>query len=279
VKSATMILVFVMGFRELFVSTAAMLLLAPNQFAQSISPASVQRLLPPEAKIIEVANVKMGSGDTRTLVLWMLHAKKVVRQGDLGCSDYLYGDHWYGPTRLSLIDLPNFKIINTVEIRGLYEGSDDDEHGFPIPFFVSKEEPYFVPRSDKNGEGTPKILNLRDLTGEGVVGQFALFEYEACGVSLTTVLGYSRTTDTAKQFPVEVVEPGENTELLTWIPHLFSEKPSQPGRWNVTWDPGHGCDCTIHEEVSFDVGRQVFVERRKVTPYPVTPKRVGKKKG
>ena len=266
-----------MRFPGLFVSTAVMFLLAPNQFAQGISPASVQRLFPPEAKIIEVANVKIGSSVTRTLVLWMLHAKKVVRQGDLGCSDFLYGDHWYGPTRLSLVDLPHLKIINTVEIRGLYEGSDDDEHGFPIPFYVSKDESYFVPRSDTKGEGTPKILNLQDLTGEGVVGQFALFEYEACGVSLTTVLGYSRNTDTAKQFRVEVVEPSEKAELVTWIPHLFGEKPFQPGRWNVTWDPGHGCDCTIQEEVAFDVSRQLFVDRRKVTPYPAAPKHEGEK--
>ncbi|HWC99984.1 MAG TPA: hypothetical protein VG456_24660 [Candidatus Sulfopaludibacter sp.] len=272
-----MILVFVMGLRNLFVSTAAMLLLVPNQPAQNTSPASVQRLFPPEAKIIEVANVRIGSSDSRTLVLWMLHGKKVVRQGDLGCSDLLYGDHWYGPTRLSLVDLPHLTLINTVEIRGLYEGSDDDEHGFPIPFYVSKDESYFVPRSDKNGEGTPNILNLQDLTGEGVVGQFALFEYEACGVSLTTVLGYSRNTDTAKQFRVEVVEPGAKTELLTWIPHLFSEKPFQPGHWNITWDPGHGCDCTIHEEVTFDVSRRLFVAKRESHPIPLPPKREGKK--
>ena len=42
--------VFLMGLRTLFVSTAVMLLVAPNQPAQRIPPSSVQRPLPPEAK-------------------------------------------------------------------------------------------------------------------------------------------------------------------------------------------------------------------------------------
>src|SRR5581483_1241574 len=183
--------------------------------------------LPIGAKIIETAKLTKEVGKSRALVLWMLNPTKGMRRGELGCSDVLYGDAWYGPTRLSLIDVGKRKVINTVEIRGLYEGSDEDQHSFPIPYHVSNEN-YYVPQTDKNGEGTPKILNLRDLTGEGVVGQFVLFEYEACGVSLTTVLGYSPRTDTVKQFPVKIIEPGEKTTIVSWIPHLFGEKPVQP---------------------------------------------------
>jgi len=232
--------------------------------------------LPVGAKVIETAKLTNRVDKSRALVLWMLNPTKGVRRGELGCSDVLYGDRWYGPTRLSLIDSGKRTVINTIEIRGFYEGSDDYQHSFPIPYYVSNEN-YYVPQTDKNGEGTPKILNLRDLTGEGVAGQFVLFEYEACGVSLTTVLGYSPRTDTVKQFPVKIIDSGEKTTIVSWVPHLFGEQPVQPGHWNITWDPGHGCDCIIHEEVSFNPIRQLFVENRRVTAYPkaALPKSVG----
>ncbi len=148
----------------------------------------------------------------------MVHPRKVVRQesGDGGCSDWVYGDYWHGPARLSLLDLEKKRIVNTIEIRGMYEGSQEPDHSFPIPFLVPRGS-YFVPRVNQNKEGTPKILNLRDLTGEGVAGQFVLFEYEACSISLTTVLGYSGKSDRAVQYGVEMInedgKPGSSPGL------------------------------------------------------------------
>jgi hypothetical protein len=236
------------------------------------APAWIQKLIPRKARVIEMAELHGGKADGRALLLWMLHPKRVMRQGNPGCSDWVYGDHWCGPVRLSLIDLRNKKVVNTVEIRGLNEGGDEPEHGFPIPFRVS-DEFYHVPEIDKNKEGAPRILNLRDLTGEGVVGQFVLFEYLVCGVSYTTVLGYSSRTDAAVQFRVEVSAPGEKTETVSWVPHLFQEAPARPGYWNFTWEPGHGADCEIHEEVVIDQNRQLFVDHRTITPSPDAPPR------
>jgi hypothetical protein len=154
--------------------------------------------------------------------------------------------------------LTNKRIINTIEILGKYEGVTD--HDFPIPFKVSNGA-YYVPQINASKEGAPKILNLHDLTGEGVVGQFTLFEYEACSIYLTTAIGYSRRLDRAVQYGVETINESGNPEVVSWVEHVFQEKPTRPGHWDFTWEPGHGVDGGVHERVSFDPVRQVFVRR------------------
>ena len=255
---------------QVFLSGVPVFLLAENPSARTTTPPWLQGILPQEAKVIETAPLNTRRGNTRGLVLWMLNPKRILREGERVCSEWVYGDHWYGPTRLSLIDLANRSLINTIEIRGLYEGADEQEHGFRIPFRVSNSF-YHVPQSDRNKEGAPRILNLRDLTGEGVAGQFVLFEYEVCGTALTTVLGYSGRNDAVVHFRVEISNPGEKLAVFSWVPHLFQERPIRPGQWDFTWEPGHGADCWIHEQVSFDPARQLFVNHRNITPYPDLP--------
>ena len=120
---------------------------------------------------------------------------------------------------------------------------------------------YYVPRVNTNKEGLPKILNLRDLTGEGVAGQFVLFEYEACAISLTTVFGYSPKSDRAVQYGVETLNESGKPEVIPWVEQVFGEKPIGPGHWDFNWEPGHGADGAVHEEVSFDPAKQVFVRK------------------
>ncbi len=132
----------------------------------------------------------------------------------------------------------------------MYEG-DDIEHSFPIPFLVSNGL-YYVPRVNENKEGLPKILNLRDLTGEGVAGQFVLFEYVACTISLTTAVGYSPHSDRAVQYQVETFAEDLKPNLVSWIEQVFGVKPLRPGHWDFNW---------AHVEVTFDRTRQVFVEQ------------------
>jgi hypothetical protein len=147
----------------------------------------------------------------------------------------------------------------TIEVRSPNEGANDSEHNFPIPFHVSNNY-YRLPQIDAKNEGTPDILNLADLTGEGVAGQFVLFEYSACGIAETAVLGYSQSRDAAVQYGVETSGTGAKEELVSWVEHTFGEKPIRPGIWNFSWDPGHGSESRIHEEVSFDPRRQMFVD-------------------
>jgi hypothetical protein len=78
------------------------------------SATSLQRLLPPEAQVIEAKHLDTIPGHARSIVLWMLHPERVLSAGS--CADSVYGDHWFGPTRLSLIDLAAMTIINTTWI-------------------------------------------------------------------------------------------------------------------------------------------------------------------
>jgi hypothetical protein len=252
-----------MVFRSIVICILA-LFAAEESNAQLTTPAWLVQALSPEAKIVESANVNTRNHLTRRLVLWMINPSREVRSEPGGCSDWIYGDHWYGPVRLSLVDLAARKILNTVEIHGMYEGRDEPGRPFPIPFRV-QDGVYTVPRPDTAGvhgdrEGLPKILNLKDLTGEGTEGQFVLFEYEACGNYLTSAFGYDARSDRAVQYSVEVTTENVKPEVVTWIEEVFGAKPVRPGYWDFRWDPGHGADGPIHERVHFDASKRVFIK-------------------
>ena len=151
---------------------------------------------------------------------------------------------------------------NTIQILG--RGRDGNaQDSLRLPFFVSNLY-YRIPHPDTAGRGAPKLLDLRDLTGDGVAAEFVLLVYDACGIVDTSVLGYSPLADKAVQYPVQVFADSEKPELQMWVEQVFATKPIRPGNWNFTWKPGHGMEnYTIHEEVSFNLRRQIFVERRK----------------
>ena len=218
--------------------------------------------------MIETADLSAAAGKPRELVLWMERPEKILRNvdhpGESYCGDSVYGDHWYGPTRLSLVDVEKLEILNTIEVPDFFEHPGDGQ-SFPIPFFVPNDF-YNVPKPDARNEGTPMILNLRDLTGEGYSGQFVLFEYEFCGTPLTSVLGYSRVFDRAVQYEVEVLSTNDRPGRDAWVAAIFGRRMVSPGHWDFTWEPGHGARRKIHEQVSFDPVNQVFVDRQEITP-------------
>jgi len=234
---------------------------------------ATQQLLPRGATIIESKDiVDRNVGHSRRLVLWMLDAEKVFRKSDddMGgyCGDYIYGDNWHGRLRLSLVDVARPKLINTVQIRDQESSGNRSEGGdsFSIPFQVSNSY-YYVPHVNAKKEGKPEILHLRDLTGEGVLGQFVLFNYEACGIADTTVLGYSPSADAVVQYRIEMHD-GPTVATGVWAGNAFAEKPIRPGYWNFVFEPGHGSDSNYHEEVSFDSERQLFVHKTEAIPIP-----------
>jgi hypothetical protein len=242
-------------FRVLLAGVLAMPALAQTE-------QELQKLLPPDARIIEVANLTVSTRKPRALVLWMRNPNRVVRHEGIYCGDYVYGDYWKGPARLSLVDPAEPKLINTVEIHS------DFEKEFAIPFLVPNGY-YHVPHPNAKQEGTPRILYLRDLTGERVIGQFALFQYPfSCGNVDTSVFGYSPATDEAMQYQVETLEGKHRPDLSTWVPRIFATEPIHPGYWRFTWEAGHGDWFWNHEEVSFDQKRQLFVRRLNRQPYP-----------
>jgi hypothetical protein len=252
---------------RILVRCAATCLFVASLPAQNQPSPTVRSLLPPVATMIETADLSAAVGKPRELVLWMQRPEKILREvdhpGESYCGDSVYGDHWYGPTRLSLIDAEKHETINTIEVPDFFEHPGDRD-SFPIPFFVSNEF-YDVPDRNSKNEGTPKILNLRDLTGEGYPGQFVLFEYEFCGIPLTSVLGYSRVSDRAVQYQIEAIRSNDVPSLDTWVATIFARQPASPGHWDFTWEPGHGADRKIHEQVLFDPVDQLFVDRQEIT--------------
>jgi hypothetical protein len=249
---------------------ALFLLFVDVMVAQTLDP--IQHLLPAGAKIIEKADITKTVGKPRVMVLWMLNPKRAVPgTRDGSCSDSLYGDHWYGPTRLSLMNPASGRPINTIEIRSALADADEPD-SFSVPFFT-QNGPYFVTNPNADGWGEPRILHLRDMTGEGRDLQFALFDHLFCGTANTAAFGYSVKTDRVVHYNVETAGGDGKTATIQWVAKIFRAKPDRPGYWKFDWDPGHGADLVIHEEVSFDPKRQLFVQKSTSTPYsPSIPK-------
>jgi hypothetical protein len=235
-------------------------------------PLSIQSLLPHGAKIVETANLPNVVGKRRALVLWMLDPSR-HSGGQEYCGTSVNGDYWDGPARLSLIDPTTPALINTVKIMRP-EAGDQMGDRFWLPFFVSNSY-YHVPQPNSDQKGAPTILDLQDLTGTGNASQFVLFLYEACGIVGTSVFGYEQTSDRALQYPVEAERSGSR-QTEYWVEQVFARKPDSPGYWNFTWYPGHGALANLHEEVTFDRERQVFIEKQTALALAPQPHQVGK---
>jgi hypothetical protein len=253
------------GVRLYLVAWLACGLVAPG-WAQTRR--ELQKLLPAGAAAVETARLNLKSGQPRVLVLWMSSRTRVARAGEFSyCGDYVYGDHWSGPARLSLVDSRKKSLINTIEINSDRHAPDNSGGIFRIPYFVSSVY-YRVPRRNRKKEGVPRILHLRDMTGEGQRAQFVLFDYLACGIANTSVFGYSLKADRAVQFEVETFAKRHRPELTAWVPQVFLAKPVRPGAWRFTWEAGHGDMFFNHEDVSFDRERQLFVRKLDREAYP-----------
>lgn len=203
---------------------------------------------PPGAQIIERATVPSPHGK-RELVLWMTNPTR-HSGGAPYCGTPVHGDYFEGASHLSLIDPAAQRRINTVDLPATLQ----------IPFKVSNQ--YWHVEN-----GTPKIIDLRDLTGEEAQAQFPLFQYTACGLVETSAAGYSARLDRARLYPIQT-----RTRQSTTAAQLFAVKPIRPGHWDFTWGPGHGVDDRIHERVHFDAARQLFLSDPEFAPNPNLPK-------
>lgn len=244
--------------------TLVWLCLTASMLAQS-PLGDLAGLLPKDAQIIETASIRLPKDKARVLVLWMEGPKRITAEWETA-ADFLYGDHWFGPTSLSLVDPVNGKLINTVRVDP-YIQSLDDKGSFAVPFFTSAD-PYFVPNPDKDRRGRPVLLHLQDLTGEGIAGQFVLFDYGASGIDASSVWGYSRRSDAVVHYPVEVIQGKFSPVVQGWVTQVFATPPIRPGYWKFTWEPGHGSWVWVDEEVHFDPDGQRFTEKRTIRPYP-----------
>jgi hypothetical protein len=231
--------------------SASVLLFIPRALAAQSVADRIAALLPSGAKVVETADLTAAVHKPRTLVLWMLDAERHENEEEY-CGTPVYGDYWKGRARLSLIDPSEPRLIGTVDIT---VGGPADV--FSLPFHVGNA--YYHVRN-----GSPELLHLRDLTGDGVAAEVVFFDYVACGIVAGSVFGYRADQDTIVQYPIEIRAAGKTSEAR-WLDQVFSSKPVRPGVWSHTWRPGHGSDAIIHDDVTFDRARQIFIDRRRVT--------------
>jgi len=184
-----------------------------------------------------------------------------------GMQDMAMGTRLKGLTRVTLIDAGALRIINTLSIRDPYD-SRVDSFQIPIEAPPSPNGYYPVPKIDQSGMGRPRILNLKDYTGEGTAAQFPLFAYGDSSEVDGTIVGYSQELDRVVQYPVTRLGGGKSGENATtlWTTNVFGSQPLQPGHWNLSWDPGHGTDAAVHVDVAFDRLRQRYIEKDIVIP-------------
>ncbi len=233
----------------------------PMVFGQE-PPKTVQGVLPKGARIMETVDLAKSTGRSRILVLWMKNPTR-RNMGEEYYGTAVHGYYaWEGPTRLSLVDAARRSVINTVKILGRGSTGDETEDSFTLPALSHAADSYYkVPHPDADGKGVPEILYLRNLTGNGLASEFVLFEYDACGLVTTSVLGYQQTSDHVVQYPIETRDREGKVESTSfWAQQVFSVQPIRPGYWQFTWGPGHGVDDIVDSKVSFDRTRQVFVD-------------------
>lgn len=162
------------------------------------------------------------------------------------CPEWTLGSYYTGPTRISLVDTREKKVINTINLRHMWGGEDS----FDVPYRILADYDYIVPGTPRGSEGKPALLALRDINGDGLPLETAFFEAEACMGLLTTAIGYSPRQDKVIQYEVDLncrtlkIVEGQGvvtagvpaTSSASWVDYLFSEQPTQPGQWSYKID-------------------------------------------
>jgi len=237
---------------------AGLICLTLTGLAQT-KPATIDYGLPTGAVVVEVQSLAASGHANRSLILWMLkpekHPTEYAVDDIYTCPDYTRGSYYSGPTRVSLFDTANRKIINTLEIQG--EDGDID-----IPYKIRKGYYYLVEGVVKEGvEAKPHILWLKDYNGDGKALEFALFDAQACMGLGTTLIGYSETQGKIIQYPIhlEIVGDKERTNATQlWADYLFAKKPVRPGYWKYEIDYRGRAGSLDQYEIHYDPKKERF---------------------
>jgi hypothetical protein len=224
------------------------LVLAVNVFAQ---------VLPKSAVILEKANVSAN----RQMILWMENPIKHPRteEDDIyTCPDQSRGHYYSGVTKVSLIDIKTKNIINTIEI--ISDGIGSGDNTLDLPYLIKKGY-YEVPKPDKNKEGKPVLMNLKDYNADGKPLEFALFDAIACMGLETTLIGYSAKQDKVIQYQTEL-KTAEGTSKEYWIDYLFGHKADKNGFWKYEIDYRGRAGALEKYEFRYDRKREMFYGTR-----------------
>jgi hypothetical protein len=212
---------------------------------------------PKSAVILEKAKVTAA----REMVLWMENPTKHPRSAEndiYTCPDNTRGHYYSGVTKVSLIDIKRKKILNTLEIT-----SDGFESGFntlDLPYLIQKGY-YKVPRIDKNKEGKPVLMDLKDYNADGKPFEFALFDAIACMGLETTLIGYNPKQDKVIQYQTEL-KTSEGISKEYWIDYFFGQKANKQGVWKYEIDYRGRAGALEKYEFRYDRKREMFYGTR-----------------
>ncbi|HYG16537.1 MAG TPA: hypothetical protein VEC12_12350 [Bacteroidia bacterium] len=199
-----------------------------------------------------IAEYKSISGfDNRAFIIWLESARVAFNSDEIyTCPQATTGSGYFkGSTRISLIDIENGKIINTIPVLLNYmENTLDD--CFEIPFCIASPKyrfeigglKYHANGGDSIKDGRAEILFLDDYNGDGKKIEFALYNQMGCVSCATTLFGYDYKNDVLVNYPVILEEhdldsaeaPVITTQSL-WVGQMFTFK-SKKGIYDFTMD-------------------------------------------
>ncbi|HEY0460847.1 MAG TPA: hypothetical protein VGC97_17050 [Pyrinomonadaceae bacterium] len=192
----------------------------------------------------------------RQLVLWMPNPTKHPRETPeeiYTCPDETRGHYYSGIVKVSLVDLKTKKLINTIEIQG---GDLSEENTIDLPYLIHRGY-YKVPQIDKNKEGKPVLMNLKDYNADGKPFEFALFDAEACMGLPSTLIGYSAKQDRVIQYQTEL-KTGTETAREFWVDYLFTKAPNRQGVRKYEIDYRGRAGTLDRYEIRYDREREMF---------------------
>lgn len=191
--------------------------------------------LPQGAFVVESRALTEQGHPDRALVLWMVKPSRHPRaDGEIyTCPDETRGSYFSGLTRVSLVDLNNNRVINTVKIMEEYMEGEDS---FDVPYRIHAGCYYHTEPAQKGKDGKAVVLWLRDYNGDGKPLEFALFDAVACMGLPTTLIGYSEKQDKVIQYAAKLRNADKSVQSTHWVDYLFSKKPVKPGQWKYEID-------------------------------------------
>jgi len=237
--------------RHLFFVLATVMLLSHRDVTAQV--------LPRRAIIIEQRTLP--SEPNRALVLWMINPERsdpIPEDEPYTCPDETRGNTQSGPTRISLVNVSDKRIINTIKIRDPHFPRKD---GFVLPYELRPGYYYLVDSVDPKKASKPTILNFQDLNGDGDVAEFALYDAPFCMGLQTTLIGYSRHQDRVIQYQLEIeYRRGKEAweEKSLWLEYIFSKKPITPGHYSFEVDYRGRGGSLVSYVISYDQSSERF---------------------
>jgi hypothetical protein len=230
-------------FKPFSIKILIILFLGINISSQEVSKTAVE---------LEEKNVTAN----RKLILWMQNPKKHPRETAdeiYTCPEETRGSYYSGIARVSLIDIETDKFINSVTIQGSF---NTENNFLDLPYWIHRGY-YEVPTIDKNGEGKPILMNLKDYNNDGKPYEFALFDAVACMGLPTTLIGYSEKQDKVIQYQTELKTDKETTKEY-WVDYLFGRKPDKQGVYKYEVDYRGRGGALDKYEIRYDKEKEMF---------------------